>query len=507
VSAFGDLGLRSELSGAAEAAGFDVPTSLQRASVPVLRRGGNTVLIAGSGSGATTAWILGVLDRLAGEAVTEAESAGPDAPRALVLTTTEERATRIARTVLTLSGGLDLSVRAVAPAWSGQGGSAVLVAPLSTAVRAIRESALKLAGVEVVVLDHLSALMESPDGASFGDVLAAIPGSAQRIVVTPRWSKEIERFAEAHARRAVTIPPRQADPQMAKPPVPQGTVSYVIASATEKPDALARLLRRKRSHPPTLTARSTRRARWFANELRARGFRIDAANGDSDAWIAAQDGAEGALIAADVPFDARALASLDLDNGVIVIEPGELAHLQSIAAEAGVTLQPVGGRPAKGATAKYLEEIRTAIRELDVDANVALLDPLFDEYPAAEIAAALSALLRSARSADTRKPEPAEDRPMSFVRLFVSAGSKDGIRPGDLVGAITGEASVPGDHVGKIEMRDTFSVVEIASDSADKVIRALNGTTMRGRSLRVDFDRKQAAPVSRQAGSPRTHRS
>jgi ATP-dependent RNA helicase DeaD len=507
VSAFGDLGLRSELADAAEAAGFDAPTSLQRAAVPVLRRGGNVVLVAGSGSGATTAWILGMLDRLAGEAVTDSAAAGgPDSPRALVLTGTEDRAARIARSLLTLSGGLDLPVRAVAPAWSGQGGSAVLVVPLGTAARSIRESVLKLRGIEVVVLDHLSALLESPDGNSFADILAAIPGGAQRVVVTPRWTKEIERFAEAHARRAVTIPPRQADPQLAKPPTPQGTVSYVIASANEKPDALARLLRRKRTHPPTIMARSVRRARWFATELRARGFSIDASD-DSDATVVAQHDTERALIAADVPFDARSLASLDLEDGVVVIEPAELAHLQSIAAEAGITLQPVGGRPARGATAKYLEEIRAAIRDLDVDANLALLDPLFDEFPAAEIAAGLSAMLRAGRSADTRTPEPAEDRPMSFVRLFVSAGSKDGIRPGDLVGAITGEASVAGDHIGKIEMRDTFSVVEIASDSADRVIRAMNGTTLRGRSLRVDYDRKQASPLSRQGGSPRTHRS
>lgn len=513
MSAFGELGIRPELAGAAEAAGFETPTPVQRAAVPVLRRGGNAVLVAGSGSGATTAWILGVLDRLAGDAGTEREPASssrlgaPDAPRALVLTTTEERATRIARAVLTLSGGLDLPVRAVAPAWSGQGGSAVLVAPLSSAVRAIRESTLKLEGVEVVVLDHLSALLELPEGESFADIVAALPGGAQRIVVTPRWTKDIERFAEAHVRRAVTIPPRQADLQLARPPAAQGALSYVIASASEKPDALARLLRRRRQHPPAITSRSTRRARWFATELRARGFSIDSPDGESDALIETRATTGRALIAADVPFDARALATLDLENGVVLIEPGELSHLQTIAAEAGVTLQPVGGRQARGATAKYLEEIRAAIRELDMDANLALLDPLFDEHPAAEIAAALSALLRSARSAQTREPAPAEDRPMSFVRLFVSAGSKDGIRPGDLVGAITGETSVPGDHIGKIEMRDTFSVVEIAADSADRVIRAMNGTTLRGRSLRVDYDRKQAAPLSRQGGSPRTHRS
>jgi ATP-dependent RNA helicase DeaD len=93
------------------------------------------------------------------------------------------------------------------------------------------------------------------------------------------------------------------------------------------------------------------------------------------------------------------------------------------------------------------------------------------------------------------------------VRLFVSTGTRDNIRPGDLVGAITGEAGVKGEQIGKIELRDTFSVVEVAADVADRVIRALNGTTLRGRSLRVDFDRKTAAPAARPQRTFRPQRS
>jgi ATP-dependent RNA helicase DeaD len=118
-------------------------------------------------------------------------------------------------------------------------------------------------------------------------------------------------------------------------------------------------------------------------------------------------------------------------------------------------------------------------------------------------------MLREKRAAEP-KPEtkPAEPgRPVAFVRLFVSAGTRDNIRPGDLVGAITGEAGVKGEQVGKIELRDTFAVVEVAADVADRVIRALNGTTLRGRSLRVDFDRKATSPAARPQRSFRPQRS
>jgi ATP-dependent RNA helicase DeaD len=88
----------------------------------------------------------------------------------------------------------------------------------------------------------------------------------------------------------------------------------------------------------------------------------------------------------------------------------------------------------------------------------------------------------------------AEAAATSFVRLFISLGTRDGIRPADLVGAITGEAGIKGEQVGKIDIRDTFSVVEISAAMADKVIRALNGVTLRGRSVRVDYDRKSSGP-------------
>ncbi len=87
-------------------------------------------------------------------------------------------------------------------------------------------------------------------------------------------------------------------------------------------------------------------------------------------------------------------------------------------------------------------------------------------------------------------PEPVKYAPPAFVRLFVSLGQRDNMRPADLLGAITGETSIAGKQVGRIEIRDTFSIVEVAASEADRIIRALNGTTLRGRSLRVDYDRR-----------------
>ncbi|HEV3049309.1 MAG TPA: DbpA RNA binding domain-containing protein, partial [Longimicrobium sp.] len=68
-----------------------------------------------------------------------------------------------------------------------------------------------------------------------------------------------------------------------------------------------------------------------------------------------------------------------------------------------------------------------------------------------------------------------------------------GVRANDLVGAIAGEANIPGSAIGKIEIRDTFSIVEVPADAGGRVISALNGTTIRNRSVRVDYDRPRGA--------------
>ena len=77
-----------------------------------------------------------------------------------------------------------------------------------------------------------------------------------------------------------------------------------------------------------------------------------------------------------------------------------------------------------------------------------------------------------------------------MARLFVGAGRKAGIRPGDLVGAITGEAGVTSRSVGAIQIGDNFSLVEVPDTLADEIIAALKATTIRGKKILVRRDQK-----------------
>ena len=66
------------------------------------------------------------------------------------------------------------------------------------------------------------------------------------------------------------------------------------------------------------------------------------------------------------------------------------------------------------------------------------------------------------------------------ARLFIGAGRRAGVRPGDLVGAITGEAGIQSHSIGAIEIADGFSLVDVPDDLAEPIIAALRGTTIRG---------------------------
>ena len=76
-----------------------------------------------------------------------------------------------------------------------------------------------------------------------------------------------------------------------------------------------------------------------------------------------------------------------------------------------------------------------------------------------------------------------------MARVFIGAGKKAGIRPGDLVGAIAGESGVPSSAIGAIRIAENFSVVEVPDDLADGLIDAVGAGTLRGKKVKVRRDR------------------
>jgi ATP-dependent RNA helicase DeaD len=90
-----------------------------------------------------------------------------------------------------------------------------------------------------------------------------------------------------------------------------------------------------------------------------------------------------------------------------------------------------------------------------------------------------------------RKPKTANAKAArrNMTRLFIGAGRTSGVRPADLVGAIAGESSVHGRDIGAIEVSDRFSIVEVPDESAQEVIAALRGSTIKGKKATIRRDR------------------
>ena len=217
-----------------------------------------------------------------------------------------------------------------------------------------------------------------------------------------------------------------------------------------------------------------------------------------EARTAAQ-GTEGlAVVSCDTPADPDTLDRRHslTDNGVVVVLNREAAHIRALGKQTGYDTVPFPP-PARvdQATAEIRAMLEQAMEDEDTAPYVAVLEPIFRDHDPAEVAAAAVALLRkkgpTPAHGDTA-PSTAAARASgtpSWSKLFIGVGERDGLTKGDLLGAITGEASVGGDAVGRIEIRESHSVVEVHEQVARTVIQSLNGTSIRGRAARVDFDR------------------
>src|SRR6266568_5021814 len=167
----------------------------------------------------------------------------------------------------------------------------------------------------------------------------------------------------------------------------------------------------------------------------------------------------------------------------------QLPYLRSIA-----TLTPLavasGADRARDRAEALRERVAALLTTGSVDAELALLDPLFERFDPAEVAAALLALQREAEGGmrDAVVAAPVEG---ARVKVFVGLGKKDRASAKDLVGALIREAGVPKGDIGRIDVRETFSLIEVTAGAADRAVRGLTGTTIRGRRVLARLDRER----------------
>ncbi len=165
--------------------------------------------------------------------------------------------------------------------------------------------------------------------------------------------------------------------------------------------------------------------------------------------------------------------------------------------------------------------LRESILEEDLDSFRVVVESLSDEFDVMDIAAAAVKLAHQASrggeeddeeipEARARDERPSRDRqqgsdgaprranragpshppPGGMARIFVGAGRIAGVRPQDLVGAIANEAQIPGKQIGAIQIADRFSLVDVPSSDAERVISTLRAGSLKGRKVTVRRDTK-----------------
>jgi ATP-dependent RNA helicase DeaD len=211
---------------------------------------------------------------------------------------------------------------------------------------------------------------------------------------------------------------------------------------------------------------------------------------------------------------------------ITLAEPREHRMLKTIERVAGapITVQTVP--TVADLRARRLDLTRAGLRESllgdDLDRFRVVVETLTDEFDLMEVALAAVKLAHEAggavddeeeipqvafrqdrdggrtpggRPTGDRATAGRDDRPPRRVsggdaaRVFVGAGRDAGIRPGDLVGAITGETGLKGRDIGSIEIHQRFALVEVPESAADEVVQALRATMIKGRKATIRRDR------------------
>jgi len=498
LDSFDELGVAPELVEALAAEGIERPTPLQQDAIPVLRQGNNLVLAAGPGSGVLVSWAIPLLERLDEDV---------DAPQVLVLTATAETADRLGESLARLAATRGSSVAALGSPWSLPGRARVVLGTPADVVAAAAAGDVSLAGVRALVLDQAQTIDSLVGLEDVERVIDYLDPESQRVVSALPLTPAVSDFVERHVRRAPIVPAAELD----KAPK-RGSVRFRVVPEPREAGALAiaaELLPAEARHL-LLFCLSEDRAADVGDYLTLHGY-LAGAPGDPDApvWLgvdplaarAEARGVDGVIVVSvDAPTDPD---TLDRRHGIgpdsiVLLLAREVAHLKSLGKRTGyetVPFPPPGGGPPSS-VAKLRSTLEEVLESEDAAPYLSVLEPLFERYDPAEVAAAAVALLRSRPPATGVPASPSAAAPSgdagatpAWAKLFIGVGERDGLRAGDLLGAITGEAGVDGRSVGKIDIHESHTVVEVHDAVARKVIKALNGTTIRGRAVRADFDR------------------
>ncbi|MGH7524541.1 MAG: DbpA RNA binding domain-containing protein [Gemmatimonadales bacterium] len=325
------------------------------------------------------------------------------------------------------------------------------------------------------------------------DAVAAIlqdcSREAQRVVLTGRTTAldAANGLIERYARKAIIVEAPVGDAGLGRAEIRSVTTSWAA-----RPQITARLLDLLGRESVTIWTADTRDHQLIQ---RAMGSLPD---GVHLTVQSAPDG--GTVICYDLPTTVQLAAMGRAAEIAVLVPPGVEEYVSDLAP----VCRPLSLDSPAMAIADHDAALRQQlVRVMERDENAAALyalAPLFEQWDPQRVAAALFSLWQKEKrelvtpgTAGGESPAsaraPAAAPAPRTATLWIGAGKRDEATVGDFVAVLVKEAGVDRSRIGRIELRDTFALVEVPAEQAEEIARRLAGVTIRKRRLMARVDR------------------
>jgi ATP-dependent RNA helicase DeaD len=559
---FDDLGLSASVLEALEEVGYEAPSPIQAATIPVLLAGHDMLGQAQTGTGKTAAFALPILSRIK-------VRTGP--PQGLVLVPTRELAIQVAEAfqkyasrikgfhVLPIYGGQSYTPQLM----SLKRGAHVVVGTPGRVMDHIKRGTLDLGAITCLVLDEADEMLQMGFVDDIEWILEQTPAARQVALFSATLPSPIRRIAEKHLREPVEVTITSKTSTAAN--IRQ---RYWIVSGVHKLDALTRILEAETFEGMLIFTRTKQSTVELAERLEARGFAVAPLNGDMqqkdrertvarlkggqlDILVATDVAARGLdverishVVNYDVPYDTESYVHRIGGTGragrngeaILFITPRERNMLRYIERATRSPLEPMDlptiADVNEQRVARFRQRITEALAAGQAEPFRSLIEEIEREHdvPAVDIAAALASLLQggsplllreksSAPSDGERIPATARSERSSAERLAeedtqtfrIEVGYVHGVKPGNIVGAIANVAGLEGRQIGHVDIREDHTFVGLPKGMPAAIMVELAKTRVAGRMLQISQakhvpPKPLRKPPKRARPRPGTHR-
>ena len=452
--------------------GYDAMTPIQAESLPAMLAGRDVIAQAKTGSGKTAAFGIAALNNLNPRLF---------AVQVLVLCPTRELADqvmqelrRLARAlgnikIISLCGGVSIGPQI----GSLEHGAHVVVGTPGRVLKHLQKETLKLNCANTFVLDEADRMLDMGFYDSILAVNEHLPKKRQTLLFSATYSEEIRGLSGRFQTDPleVTVESVHTDAQIEQlffevddknrvAALNNLLRQYVFGYSTVAPEAKSNEEKNSEDKTALLFCNTKQRCDEVTQSLRKQGFHVAALHGDLEQRDRDQVLAQFAnlscplLVATDVA--ARGLDIKDL-NAVINVE---------LAFDPEVHVHRIGRTGRAGQTGLALSLCAPA------EAHRALAVEEYLKQP-------LQWKILPSNPSKESIPAP------NWVTLQIAGGRKDKLRPGDILGALTGEGGIAGTQVGKIALGDLHAYVAVTRDAAAAAVQRVNTVGIKGKLFKI----------------------